>query len=233
MIATRRVNLHHRLKHYYVVAFVIQESGLSKTLGDNLKVFANYDPWVMNLIFSLIVAAATEVTSNTAMATLLMPILVQVVSWSWCLLGLFQANLYPTLGRLRDIASCLNLYLSFKHNIKLFFKHNIGLSFKHNIKLFFKHNIELSFKHNIKLFFKHNIELSFKHNIELYFKHNIELSFKHNIELYFKHNIELSFKHNIELYFKHNIELYFKHNIELSFKHNIEQLNQHEFNILQ
>ena len=57
-----------------------QDSGLSKTLGENLKVFASYDPWVMNLIFSLIVAAATEVTSNTAMATLLMPILAQVVS---------------------------------------------------------------------------------------------------------------------------------------------------------
>ena len=60
----------------------LQESGLSATLGRNLTVFASYDPWVMNLIFSLIVAAATEVTSNTAMATLLMPILATVVSFS-------------------------------------------------------------------------------------------------------------------------------------------------------
>ena len=62
--------------------FFLQESGLSATLGRNLTVFASYDPWVMNLIFSLIVAAATEVTSNTAMATLLMPILATVVSFS-------------------------------------------------------------------------------------------------------------------------------------------------------
>ena len=69
---------------------------MSKTLGENLKVFASYDPWVMNLIFSLIVAAATEVTSNTAMATLLMPILAQVVSLQRFPVERFSSNYIGT-----------------------------------------------------------------------------------------------------------------------------------------
>ena len=60
--------------------FVFQESGHSDWLGNCLKVFVIYDPWIMNLIFCLIVAMATNVPSNTAMATLLMPILAYVVS---------------------------------------------------------------------------------------------------------------------------------------------------------
>ena len=57
-----------------------QDSGLSNWLGNELKVFADNEPWVMNLIFTFIITAATGVTSNTAMATLLMPILSSVVS---------------------------------------------------------------------------------------------------------------------------------------------------------
>ena len=57
-----------------------QDSGLSDWLGNELKVFADNEPWVMNLIFTFIITAATGVTSNTAMATLLMPILSSVVS---------------------------------------------------------------------------------------------------------------------------------------------------------
>ena len=53
---------------------------MSDWLGNELKVFAANDPWVMNLIFTLIITAATGVTSNTAMATLLMPVLASVVS---------------------------------------------------------------------------------------------------------------------------------------------------------
>lgn len=38
------------------------------------------DPWIVNMILCIIVAAATEVTSNVAMCTLLMPILAELVS---------------------------------------------------------------------------------------------------------------------------------------------------------
>ena len=64
-----------RFKH-----LTFQDSGLSNWLGNELKVFADNEPWVMNLIFTFIITAATGVTSNTAMATLLMPILSSVVS---------------------------------------------------------------------------------------------------------------------------------------------------------
>lgn len=50
-------------------------SGLSKYLGEQLRSFADYDEWVMNLIICCIVAGATEVTSNTATSQLLLPIM--------------------------------------------------------------------------------------------------------------------------------------------------------------
>ncbi|KAL4223608.1 hypothetical protein ACF0H5_017077 [Mactra antiquata] len=59
----------------FALAKASQESHLSEWVGNELKVFADQDDWVLNLIITLIVAGATEVTSNTATATLLMPIL--------------------------------------------------------------------------------------------------------------------------------------------------------------
>ncbi|GFO48016.1 solute carrier family 13 member 2 [Plakobranchus ocellatus] len=50
-------------------------SGLSHWLADKLSSLDYLDKWVLNLVLCLIVAAATEVTSNTATATLLMPIM--------------------------------------------------------------------------------------------------------------------------------------------------------------
>lgn len=37
------------------------------------------DPWVMNLLVCLIIAAITEITSNTAIASLAMPIMFELV----------------------------------------------------------------------------------------------------------------------------------------------------------
>lgn len=55
----------------FALAFVSQEYGLSKWLGTQLAVLKPLDPCI-------IVAAATEVTSNVAMCTLLMPILAEL-----------------------------------------------------------------------------------------------------------------------------------------------------------
>lgn len=52
-----------------------QVSGLSKLIGDQLTVFKDFEPWLMNLVLCFIVAGATEVTSNTAICTLMMPIM--------------------------------------------------------------------------------------------------------------------------------------------------------------
>lgn len=62
------------------MAFSSQTSGLSRWLGQKLAVFGALDPWLMLLIICYIVTFATEVTSNTAIATLMMPILAQLVS---------------------------------------------------------------------------------------------------------------------------------------------------------
>ncbi|XP_062610508.1 solute carrier family 13 member 2-like isoform X2 [Saccostrea cucullata] len=52
-----------------------KDSGLSKLIGEQLTVFKDFEPWVMNLVLCFIVAGATEVTSNTAICTLMMPIM--------------------------------------------------------------------------------------------------------------------------------------------------------------
>ena len=67
------------LTKYLMSTFLLQESGLSKWLGDELSVFSSLEPWIMNLALCVVVAAATEITSNTAICTLMMPIMAQIV----------------------------------------------------------------------------------------------------------------------------------------------------------
>ncbi|XP_076452387.1 Na(+)/citrate cotransporter-like isoform X2 [Babylonia areolata] len=62
----------------FALANACKASGLSDWLGDQLISLRSLDPWVLNLILCLIVATATEVTSNTATSTLLMPIMAQI-----------------------------------------------------------------------------------------------------------------------------------------------------------
>ncbi|KAK7482433.1 hypothetical protein BaRGS_00026355 [Batillaria attramentaria] len=53
-------------------------SGLSDWFGDQLTAFESLDPWLINLVICVAVAMATEITSNTATATLLMPIMAEL-----------------------------------------------------------------------------------------------------------------------------------------------------------
>ncbi|XP_060587393.1 solute carrier family 13 member 2-like [Ruditapes philippinarum] len=62
----------------FAIAKASKDSGLSLWLGNQLSTFDNLDNWVLNLLVCVIVAGATEVTSNTATATLLMPILAEL-----------------------------------------------------------------------------------------------------------------------------------------------------------
>ena len=62
-----------------------QKSGLSRWVGSRLIVFESLDPWVLNLVLCSIVAVMTEVTSNAATCTLMMPILANLV----CCFSLF------------------------------------------------------------------------------------------------------------------------------------------------
>lgn len=58
----------------------VQASGLSNWIGKQLEVFSGVDKWGMLFIICFIAAAATEVTSNSAIAILFMPILGRLVS---------------------------------------------------------------------------------------------------------------------------------------------------------
>ncbi|XP_069135068.1 solute carrier family 13 member 2-like isoform X2 [Argopecten irradians] len=62
----------------FAIAKGSEESGLSEWLADRLIVFSELEPWIMNMILCFIMALATEVTSNTAISTLMMPILSQL-----------------------------------------------------------------------------------------------------------------------------------------------------------
>ncbi len=63
------------------IVSTFQSSGLSELVGKNLESFRDLDPLVSNLLFALVVAMATEVTSNTATATLLLPIVAELVRY--------------------------------------------------------------------------------------------------------------------------------------------------------
>lgn len=60
--------------------FFSQKSGLSAFIGEQLEVFSSMPPWAMNLLLTLIIAMLTEVTSNSATTTLILPILANLVS---------------------------------------------------------------------------------------------------------------------------------------------------------
>ncbi|KAK7506048.1 hypothetical protein BaRGS_00002770 [Batillaria attramentaria] len=62
----------------FALAKACLESGLSEWLGDELASLSDLEPWHLNLILCIIVAIATEVTSNTATSTLLMPIMYEM-----------------------------------------------------------------------------------------------------------------------------------------------------------
>lgn len=62
----------------FALASATSASGLSKKVGCSLRILDSFEPWVMNLILSLIIAGATEITSNSATATILMPIMAEL-----------------------------------------------------------------------------------------------------------------------------------------------------------
>nr|KAI8753365.1 solute carrier family 13 member 5-like [Biomphalaria glabrata] len=62
----------------YAIAHASKVTGLSQWLGDQLILLKALDQWLILLIISYVVCFATEVISNTAISTLMMPILAQL-----------------------------------------------------------------------------------------------------------------------------------------------------------
>ncbi|KAH9525647.1 hypothetical protein Btru_001952 [Bulinus truncatus] len=62
----------------YALSKGCEKSGLSSWIGHQLEFFSDWNQWGILFIICYITAAATEVTSNTAIATLLMPIMSQL-----------------------------------------------------------------------------------------------------------------------------------------------------------
>ncbi|XP_053382205.1 Na(+)/citrate cotransporter-like isoform X2 [Mercenaria mercenaria] len=59
----------------FSMAKAAQVSGLSAWIGNQLSELTHLEPWFLNLVLCFIVAAVTEVTSNTATTSLMLPIL--------------------------------------------------------------------------------------------------------------------------------------------------------------
>ncbi|XP_048729143.2 Na(+)/citrate cotransporter-like isoform X2 [Ostrea edulis] len=59
----------------YALADACEKSGLSAFIGEQLEVLGSMPPWAMNIVLTLIIAMLTEVTSNSATTTLILPIL--------------------------------------------------------------------------------------------------------------------------------------------------------------
>ncbi|XP_022296194.2 solute carrier family 13 member 2-like [Crassostrea virginica] len=64
----------------FALADAATKSGLSSYVGCQLTFFKDTDPWVMNLVVCLVIAAITEITSNTAIASLSMPIVFELAT---------------------------------------------------------------------------------------------------------------------------------------------------------
>ena len=60
--------------------FLTQESGLSAWLGSQFVVFQHLPPAAIAVVISTIIAGFTEITSNTATATIFLPIFAELVS---------------------------------------------------------------------------------------------------------------------------------------------------------
>ncbi|KAK3083723.1 hypothetical protein FSP39_002021 [Pinctada imbricata] len=62
----------------FALARACTDSGLSYWLADQMSVFSTIPPWAMIFVICLIVSFSTEVTSNTAICTIFMPILAEL-----------------------------------------------------------------------------------------------------------------------------------------------------------
>ncbi|XP_067655896.1 Na(+)/citrate cotransporter-like [Haliotis asinina] len=62
----------------FALADVCEKSGLSRWIGGELSALGSLEPWLMNLLLTLLIALCTEITSNAATAALLLPILAQL-----------------------------------------------------------------------------------------------------------------------------------------------------------
>ncbi|XP_050409419.1 solute carrier family 13 member 2 [Patella vulgata] len=63
----------------FALADASAKSGLSAWIGDELIVFSKFEPWLMNVLLTMLIAVATEVTSNVTTAALFLPILASMV----------------------------------------------------------------------------------------------------------------------------------------------------------
>ncbi|XP_052224933.1 Na(+)/citrate cotransporter-like [Dreissena polymorpha] len=72
----------------FAMAKAATKIGMSAWVGEKLAVLDYLDPWVLNLVLCYIVAALTEMTSNTATCTLMMPIVANLA------INLKQSSIY-------------------------------------------------------------------------------------------------------------------------------------------
>ena len=94
-----------------------QESGLSEWIGEQLAVFGSLPGWLMVAIICFLVAMLTEVTSNSATCTILMPIVAAMASVFTHCTALFSFYGLPNSNYTHNCVS-LDVYVYCGSNIK-------------------------------------------------------------------------------------------------------------------
>lgn len=64
---------------FELLSLLLQESGLSRWLGNQLTPLHSIPPWAIAIVLCLLISTFTECTSNVATATLFLPVLASMV----------------------------------------------------------------------------------------------------------------------------------------------------------
>ena len=64
----------------FALAHSCKESGLSEWIGDHFSMFGTFPVWLMVILICILVTMFSEFTSNSATATIFLPILAELVS---------------------------------------------------------------------------------------------------------------------------------------------------------
>ena len=102
----------------------ISESGLAKWLGEQLKMLDGVHPLVIVIVITIFVLFLTEVTSNTATATMILPILLCAICCSRCTSNVINGT--------RSYGSKLCLHVTGRNTSKCYYIWIGKLSIKRN-----------------------------------------------------------------------------------------------------
>ena len=100
-----KINPNHEWWHFlFLLYFISQASGLSEWIGQKMTPLAAVHPLFANLCCLLVICALTQCTSNTATATVFLPILAELVTALFVIKRLIKKNTIEFVSNAQFIA---------------------------------------------------------------------------------------------------------------------------------